>query len=75
MGLLATRVAFAFFGNVGQPAWISQLMAYTTAVVPRLGLGSIATPYRGILDLNVGTTLGAVVACEWVTTFTRRFVR
>ena len=50
-------------------------MAYTTAVVPRLGFGSIATPYRGILDLNVGASLGAVVACEWVTTFTRTFVR
>ncbi len=73
-GFLATRVAFAFFGNLAQPAWMSQVMAYTTALVPRFGLARIATPYRGILDLNVGASLGAVVACEWVTTFTRRFV-
>jgi hypothetical protein len=74
-GVLAARVIVGAFGNVQFAGWAPQVMRSTAILVPKLGLGNIVTPYRGMLDLNAGAMLAAVVVCEWVMTFSRRFVR
>ncbi len=74
-GVLAARGAVDAFGNVQFAGLTTQVMQSTAILVPKLGLGAIVTPYRGMLDLNAGAMLAAVVVCEWVMTFSRRFVR
>ena len=74
-GVLAARVIVGAFGNVQFAGLTTQVMRSTAILVPKLGLGSIVTPYRGMLKLNAGAMLAAVVVCEWVMTFSRRFVR
>jgi hypothetical protein len=74
-GVLAVRVIVGSLGNFAMAGWATQVMRSTAILVPRLGLGSIVTPYRGMIDLNAGAMLAAVIVCEWVMTFSRRFVR
>ena len=74
-GVLAARVIVGAFGNVQFAGLTTQVMRSTAILVPKLGLGSIVTPYRGMLDLHAGAMLAAVVVCESVMTFSRRFVR
>jgi hypothetical protein len=74
-GVLAARVIVGAFGNVQFAGLTTQVMRSTAILVWKLGLGSIVTPYRGMLEFNAGAMLAAVVVCEWVMTFSRRFVR
>ena len=73
--LLAMRITLTALGQPAATPWLGEIMESTSVLVPRLGLASIATPYRGILDLNAGVALGAVCGCEWITAISRRFVR
>lgn len=72
-GLLVARIVIGFFGRLGADPWATQLIGLTAPLVPKLGLGTMVTPYRGIFDFNAGAALAGSLALEWVVALLRRF--
>jgi hypothetical protein len=66
------HVIVSFFGRASSAGWGKGLLSITRLAVLPLHLGSIKTPYAGLLDVDATVTVLVLLAADWVLSLVRR---